>query len=496
MTRPTVTNAARDAAARPATASDRRDRIGAPTDRDAAMPRVLILNRSFYPDTEATGQLLTTLCRGLAVRYEIEVIAGHPNHVQTGDDSTGSASDESISTVPNTGGFTLHAPEGAIEVCTARHTRFAKTSLVGRAANFVSFVAMALVTALRRPKADVVVCETDPFLLLLIGPLVARRHGAKFVAYLQDIYPDVAVAVGKVRERAFTRWLRRRLVAACNRAERVVVLSEDMRDRCIRNGVRPTTDDGQPRIAIVPNWTDCQAVYPIKSNNRFRHVHDLEDAFVVMYSGNLGMAHLIEPLVDVAEDLSRSPVDGVDVQFVLIGEGARKAALQQAVAERGLTNVRFLTYQPRETLAESLSAADVHLVTMKPETAGCVVPSKLYGALASGTAVVVAGPEQGDLARVVRDADAGLVVAADPSETLPRRLAGAIRTLAANPEATAAMGQRARHVCERDYDAPSSIAAFDRVLRGALGRPLATPPVEASSVGVVEPAAVLQGAGQ
>ena len=109
-----------------------------------------------------------------------------------------------------------------------------------------------------------------------------RLRGAKLVVYLQDIYPDIAVALGKLPDNFLTRWLRRAMFAVYRRADRVVVLSRDMHDRLATSGVPAE------RIACVSNWVDTTALEPRKQDNPFRRKHDVVNQFVVMYSGNLG----------------------------------------------------------------------------------------------------------------------------------------------------------------------------------------------------------------
>jgi glycosyltransferase involved in cell wall biosynthesis len=188
---------------------------------------------------------------------------------------------------------------------------------------------------------------------------------------------------------------------------------------------------------VVPNWPPA-AVHPVpRDENLFRAEHDLTDRFVVMYSGNMGLAHPFDAVLDAADRLeSERP----EVLFLFVGEGPRKDALRAQVQRRGLPNVRFLPFQPRERLAESLSAADLHLVTMRPELEGLVVPSKLYGALAAGRPACFLGPPGSEAARAVAEHDCGAVLP-DPSGAA---LADAIRDWHDAPDRWARATERAR----------------------------------------------------
>ena len=162
-------------------------------EKSANNPRVLFLNRSYWPDAEATGQLLTELCEDGASRFAITVIAGQPNQ------NPDKASFRRIGVQRRHG----------VEIRRVANLRFPKASLIGRAANMVSYLLMATAAALTVRKPDIVVVETDPPLLALLGGFLKHWHGCRLVVYLQDVYPDVAVSLGKLNDSWWVRWLRR-----------------------------------------------------------------------------------------------------------------------------------------------------------------------------------------------------------------------------------------------------------------------------------------------
>jgi glycosyltransferase involved in cell wall biosynthesis len=401
--------------------------------------KVLFLNRSYWPDAEATGQLLTELCEDLAPSLDVTVIAGQPN-----DNPTGAA-------------YRRHGTEmhDGVRVRRVRHTRFPKRFLPGRIVNYLSFLLGALWAALWVKRPDVVVVETDPPLLCLIGRYLQRVRGAKLVIYLQDIHPDIAVAIGKVRDGRLVRALRRLMFHVYRGADRVVVLSRDMRDRVVESGVAPE------RVVCVPNWIDTALVQPIKRNNPFREEHCLNGEFVVMYSGNLGLCQRLEDVVAAAGYLRHRK----DILILLVGEGALKRQLEDQVVQLGLPNVRFLPYQPKSDLASSLSAADVHLVPLDPRVASCLMPSKLYGVLASGTPLVAVAPDECELADLTREHGVGVV--APPGE--PEALADILARLADETWDLGEMGLRARRLAEAKYDRKAVTARFHALLSEVLG---------------------------
>jgi hypothetical protein len=169
-------------------------------------PRILFLNRSYWPDAEATGQLLTDLTEDLADRFDVHVLAGQPNHI--------AGHNGEFSDVQSRNGVTIHR---------TRHSQFSKASKVGKLANLLSFTASAYWHLRRRIAPDLVVAQTDPFFLPLIASRMRRQGDCKMVVTLQDIYPDVMVGVGLLREGRTTQAIRKLLQSAYQRADRIVV---------------------------------------------------------------------------------------------------------------------------------------------------------------------------------------------------------------------------------------------------------------------------------
>jgi colanic acid biosynthesis glycosyl transferase WcaI len=407
-------------------------------------PRVLVLNRSYWPDAEATGQLLTELCEDMADEFEITVIAGQPNQNPAGTRFKSNG-------IETHGGVTIHR---------VPHVRLSKRFLLGRGLNMLTYLTTAATIALFGARPDVVIVETDPFLLPLLGRCLQWRHKCKLVVKLQDIYPDVAIAVGKVRDGWFTRLLRRRLFAVYRRADQVAVLGSDMRS-LLRAAEIPDA-----RIIILPNWADTTRIYPIRTANAFRRREQLDGRFVVMYSGNMGLCQNLEEILDAAQRLR----DRSDIEFVMIGDGALRSRLETIAADLQLSNVRFRPYQPLADLAHSLSAADVHLVPVDPRVTGCVVPCKLYGILAAGVPALVVAEERSEASHVIRDSGVGKVVA--PGD--PEQLAEAIRWCADHRRELEEMGCRARRLAELEYDRKKATHRFARLLREILAREDAT----------------------
>lgn len=406
---------------------------------ETRQPSVLFLNRSYWPDVEATGQLLTALCEGLTRDFEVGVLAGSPNAIVDNLDLR----------------HWSHADErNGVHIHRVAHTKFPKHNLFGKALNFLSFF-HASHSALRTVTApDVVVFETDPFLLAFAANRLQKRTHCRMIGYLQDIYPDVAVALGKVGNNWAVRRLRSALFDIYRRCDRMVVLSQDMADLLTDGGV------AAERISIVPNWADTHSIAPIPGISRFREQHQLGEHFVAMYSGNLGLTQRLEEFVLAAELL----MDRQDIRFCFVGRGSQESSLRELVNAKGLTNVRFFDYQPQDELTHSLTAANLHLVPLAKDLSRCLMPSKLYGILAAGRPYLTNAPAGSELHAITTTHQIGLTV--QPGSV--RAIADRILWAADHPAELENMGCNARRLAESEYTEQHSITKFRTILQQVL----------------------------
>ncbi|HWJ41009.1 MAG TPA: glycosyltransferase family 4 protein [Candidatus Limnocylindrales bacterium] len=397
--------------------------------------RVLFLNRSFWPDREATGQFLTELCDDLSIDHEVTVVAGPSYHTEDG----------------NTGGFRLWSRErrGKVTIIRTWGTRFSKSNLAGRLVNLGTYYLLAAIVAYRLPRPDVIVAETDPPLLGALAAVLKRRWGCRLVYNVRDLYPDIAEVTDGVRSPFLLDLLRRGNDYAYERADLIVTLGRDMARRIVDKGV-PTE-----KVVVVPDWVDCGRIGPLASNP-FRR--SFGNKFVVMYSGNIGLSQQLELVLEAAGRLR----DDDRILFALIGEGARKNWLEERARAMGLNNVRFLPYQPLENLGESLSAADLHLIPLAPGVAGCLVPSKIYGILAAGRPFIAMMEDSAEVAQIARDNAVGFVVRPGDVDAL----VGAIREGVDAPERLRQMGLRARRLAELRFDRIKVTSMFGAMLAG------------------------------
>ncbi|BDG09635.1 glycosyltransferase family 4 protein [Anaeromyxobacter paludicola] len=394
--------------------------------------KLLLLNQFFHPDLAATAQLATDLAEDLAAAgVSVTALAGRGSYL---------------------GGGTLPARERhrGVEIRRVAATSLGKRTLAHRALDYGSFYAAAAVELLRLPRQDVVLAMTTPPLIAAAALAVRPLRGAKLVYWVQDLYPEIAVAMGVLGPRApATAAMRAASRQVLSRADAVVVLGEAMRDRVLAAGARAD------RVEVIPNWADGRAVRPVPHGENPLRAELLGDArHLVMYSGNMGRAHDLQTLLDAARLLREHR----DVRFVFLGDGERRREVE--LAARELPNVRLGPYQPRDRLALSLSAADLHLASLQPAFLGLVEPSKLYGILAAGRPTLFAGPEECEVARTLSREACGVVVPNGAAE----RLADAVLQLTRTDDARIRMGELARAALEKHHDRRVACRSFERLL--------------------------------
>jgi colanic acid biosynthesis glycosyl transferase WcaI len=401
------------------------------------MARLIFLNRYFFPDHSATSQILSDLTFHLAaIGHEVHVIASRQIYDQPG-------AELSASEIIN-----------AVTVHRVASTRFGRAALPGRALDYLSFYRSVRrrLDQIAQP-GDIVVAKTDPPLLSVAVASVVRRRGARLVNWLQDVYPETAIVLGVPLTRGPAGAA---LVSSRNRTLRqstaTVVVGELMARRIERLGIAPA------RIRVIANWCDDQTITPItKPNNPLCEAWRLSGKFVVGYSGNLGRAHDFQTVLAAAELLRRES----DIIFLVIGGGKGFDDLARAVKARGLENsFCFQPYQQQVMLPYALGVSDVHWLSLKPELEGLIVPSKFYGSAAAGKPIVMIGDPEGEIGRLVRQHDCGIVVTPGDAATL----ASALKGWSEQPQVLSAMGERSRQMLEKQFTRRRALDDWGRLI--------------------------------
>jgi len=315
----------------------------------------------------------------------------------------------------------------------------------------LSYVALAIPRAIFL-RCDVVLAMTDPPFEGIVGAIVALFKRKPYVYNIRELYPDMAVGGAIVEPGLLARVWEKLHRWALRRATRVIVLGEDMRARIIAKGIDPT------KIGIVRDGADIfapDAPLPALDDEVIRTIRG-SFPFVLLHAGNLGFYGAWETLIKAATNLE---ADGVGLVFV--GDGAQREHVEKLA--RDAKNVRFLPFFPSSKIASVLAAADAHVITVKRGLEGVVVPSKMYGILAAGKAIVAIAPEETDAASL--GAKFGFGVSADPDN--PVTVTAAIRSLVKDEAKVQSMGRAARAVAP-DYDRVKELQKFVKIIEGAV----------------------------
>jgi colanic acid biosynthesis glycosyl transferase WcaI len=366
------------------------------------LTRVLLVNRYFFPDHSATSQLATDLAVDLAARgCKVMAITSRQRY----DEPSARLVHEQV-----------HARVGIRRVGT---TRFGRQNLVGRALDYLSFYLGAAFALWREARRDtVVVAMTDPPMLGVPALVVGRLRGARCLNWLQDVFPEVAERLNLLNPRALASSLRGLRNWSLRHTDATVVIGNHMAARVALFCASPPV--------VIPNWAleECAEANATSASSDAVATHPLRatwglgDAFIVGYSGNMGRAHRLDVLIDAAWALRSQPA----LRFLLVGDGAQRAALEARVQSLTLQNVMFQPYQPRARLRESLTLPDIHVVTLDERLEGLIVPSKFVGVLALGRPVLWIGAADGELGSLVREFGCGVIVPPGDAAELARVL--------------------------------------------------------------------------
>jgi colanic acid biosynthesis glycosyl transferase WcaI len=407
---------------------------------------LLIVTNWFPPEAAPFGYMMDEMAEFLSARGRtVDVITSCPNHPQG-----------RVFPGWNNRLLQIAHPRPRMRVmrlgiwqAARKREGFTRGSL-NRAVNFLWFSCASVVVALRsRPK--VVFAVLQPLTVALPLILYSRLVGAKLVFNVQDLHPDALVSTGVLRNSWLIRVLRGVERIAYRHASALTVISEGFREHCVRRGSDPA------RVTVIPNWIDLNELRPQRRSPVLAAELGIGEAgFVILFAGTIGLASGAEVLLDAAEQVRDRP----EILFLFVGEGQLVPRLKEQAERRGLHNVRFLPFQPRERLGDVQSLADVSVVTLRSGHGRTSVPSKVLGYLAAGRPVIAAVDADCETARFVLQAGAGLVVAPEN----PSALAGAILQLESNRDLGETFGRKGRAFLEEHCSRDDVLSRYESLL--------------------------------
>jgi len=406
--------------------------------------RILYVSHYFPPEMGAPAGRVAGLAREWArAGHEVHVLTGFPHH------PTGKIHPRYRRAFRR--GF-LHERMDGFEVHRTWIFPAANRGKVRRSLNYFSFLASAALSgSLRVPRPDVVVATSPQLLCAAAGHLLAKRFGAPLVMEVRDLWPESLVAVGATRHSsALVSALEKLARGLYRRASHLVTITEAQRTAILGEGIPPQ------RVTVIPNGVDGEFLaHPSMRDARAK------SEFVVTYIGTLGMAHKLETVLEASRLLREEK----SIRFRIVGEGARRAALEARARELKLDNVEFCGEQPRGEVPRWIAESDVCLVLLRrTEVFLTVVPSKMLEIMAVGRPIILG--VEGEARMLLERARAGLAIQPESAE----QLVSAILTLQANAELAAQLGANGREFVRQEFRREKLAARYLEVLVGVQGK--------------------------
>ncbi|MBU6180156.1 MAG: glycosyltransferase family 4 protein [Verrucomicrobia bacterium] len=398
----------------------------------------MLVTQPYHPDLQSTSHLLTELLGAMGDEpVDFTVICGYPVLLPEG----------------HRGGVPRSEVRGNERILRCGLRFDYKRGLLRRLLYMAAFVLSASWQLLRVRRDELVCAVTNPPFSPVWIHCLSRLRGFRYQIICHDVFPEGLVAVGKISETGPVA----ELWHAANRralrgAESIVVLGRDMSELLrLRYGVTGS------RLHVISHWSvnDGGGAFAPEKTALWRSLGLSGDAFVVQYSGNMGLWHDLETLVRAAAFLKDDP----RIRFLFIGGGMRKERAVALALELGADNIRWLPFQPGEALTDSLACGHLALISQREGLEGIAVPCKLYGILASGRGILAMVPQDCEVARVVAEEACGLRLDPDDAPALARE----IRRLSESPDEVRALGARSYAAFDRKYRLGTAARAYRRL---------------------------------
>jgi glycosyltransferase involved in cell wall biosynthesis len=396
--------------------------------------RLWVVSEIYYPEEISTGYYLTSIAEGLAHSYDVKVICGQPNYASRGTRAAG------------------HEVRNCVDIYRIASTTLDKNVIPYRLLNMLTLSLSMLFFSLRKFKSnDRVLVVTAPPSLPFIAARASIIKRANYTLLLHDCYPEVLVAVGKIKPNS----LLSKTVNVLNswlykHASKIIVVGRDMNEL-----LRNKTNGLRIPIVFIPNWADLESVHPTpRQENSLLSDLGIADKFVFMYAGNIGHPTDIESIIECADRLRKEQ----EFHFVFVGSGAKSRWLQSQVDRRKLENVTILGQRPRKEQIVFLNACDVGLVSLVKNMWGTAMPSRTYNILAAGKPILALTDDGSELARVIEEEGVGWYTQPGNVDDLEAK----VLEIYKNRERLVEMGERARDAALRKYSRTSAIERYAR----------------------------------
>lgn len=322
---------------------------------------------------------------------------------------------------------------------------------LARILSFLLFTFFATIYVIKHKKVDVILATSTPLTVGIPGIIGSRLKKIPFVFEIRDLWPDIPIAIGVLRNRLLIA-LAKRLESACYRqAIKLIVLSHGTQKLLQKKHIR------SEKIVLIPNCSDLDLFIPNNIDTQFRGAHNLEDKFIAIHTGAMGFVNGLDLVIETAKILKAQSEEGI--ALVLIGDGKERPHLIELKERWELHNLIILDPVARAQLAGILGACDIGLMLVRNfKIFEANSANKFFDYLSSGKPVII--NYSGWMKEILDNSAAGMAVSPDR----PEELAQTLLDLSKNPEKCLSMGYNARKLAEEKFDRKKLAEKFEKVL--------------------------------
>jgi colanic acid biosynthesis glycosyl transferase WcaI len=428
--------------------------------------RIFLIVIQFPPDVNSTGNLMADLGAELVRKgHQVSVVTALPHY-----------QDFHIAESYR-GKLFHHERMDGMDILRLWVYATGRKSMVNRLINYLSFALGAAIAGVFWKKSwDVILCTNGGFFSGIAAWLIGVWKRAPFIYNVQDLYPEVPIEAGQLRNRFAIAALKRIEGFMYRKAAAVSVISATLHANLLGKKVPAE------KLALIANFVDSDFIRPLPRANDFSRAHGLDDRFVVMHAGNLGYVYDLDGLLAAAKMLAADD----EIIFLIVGAGVAKSALEEKAKLWRLPNVRFLPFQSREQLPWLRATADVQVSLYKRGAAAHSMPSKIYEIMASGRPLLASAERGSAVWQVVNDNQCGICV--EPEQ--PELIAEAVQTLRRDLPARQELGQNGRHAAETRYSKQTTVEAYEELMQQIAGGSIAAADRAGNTAARMRPSAV------
>lgn len=406
--------------------------------------KLLVYAHYYYPDVASTGQILTELCEGMKDTFDITVICVVPSYIGKIEEKY------KIKRI-----YKENINE--INVVRVRVPEFQKSNKLSRTKNLLAYFFNSLIATFKLEKHDYIFTISQPPILGgVLGVLGKWIKGGKLIYNIQDFNPEQTMAIGYTKNKLLLNTAMMMDKFSCKQSNEVIVVGRDMQET-LRNRFN---NKKVPENTFINNWIDEKEIYPLNENHPkiidFKEKYNLNDKFIIMYSGNIGLYYDLENIIKVIGKFNERE----DVIFAFVGDGTVKKEIEDYATENKLSNVTFIPYQDKADLVYSLNSADIHWVVNAKGIKGVSVPSKLYGVMATGKPVLGV-LDKGSEARLIVD-ECNCGVCTEPGNY--NEIYNKIEYILNNKEKVKMLGKNGRKYLEKNLTKEVSINKYKNTI--------------------------------